>query len=160
MSRWPDMSAEDRFWSKVSIAGPDDCWLWTGTKVRGGYGQIRVAGKMVYAHRFAYELASGEPIAPGVQIDHRCHNTACVNPLHLREATNKQNCENFSGAMSNSATRVRGVYPHGNRFRAQVGHNYQKIHLGIFDTVQAAEEAVRAKRIELYTHNEVDRRAS
>lgn len=159
MSRWPEMTTEQRFWSKVSIGGPEDCWVWQATKSRG-YGQLRIDGKMVYAHRFAYELATGEPLGPGVQVDHRCHNTACVNPLHLREATNKQNCENFSGAMSNSSTRVRGVYPHGNRFRAQVGHNYQKIHLGIFDTVGAAEAAVKAKRLELYTHNEADRRAS
>ena len=28
------------FWSKVLISGPNDCWLWTGTKVEDGYGQI------------------------------------------------------------------------------------------------------------------------
>lgn len=153
------MSTEERFWAKVRQGAPDECWIWTGT-APDGYGQFRVGAKKVKAHRFAYALASGQPIAPGIQIDHRCHNTICVNPSHLREATNKQNCENFSGAMSNSKSGVRGVYPHGARWRAQVGHNYQKIHLGIFDTVEAAEAAVIAKRLELFTFNEIDRRAS
>lgn len=29
-----------RFWSKVAIGDPDDCWLWLAAKNRGGYGNF------------------------------------------------------------------------------------------------------------------------
>lgn len=40
---------------------------------------------------------------------------------------------------------------------ARMRHNYQSIHVGYFDTIEEAEQAVIAKRNELYTHNNADR---
>lgn len=31
----------ERFWGKVAIAGPDECWLWTASRYTDGYGKIR-----------------------------------------------------------------------------------------------------------------------
>jgi hypothetical protein len=59
------------FWAKVEK--DSGCWQWTGSKTKSGYGNIGVAGRTVYAHRFAYEIASG-PIAEGLTIDHLCRN--------------------------------------------------------------------------------------
>lgn len=59
-----------------------DCWVWTGSKRRRGYGRINIEGKSVVAHRFAYELLVG-PIPDGLHLDHLCRNTSCVNPDHL-----------------------------------------------------------------------------
>ena len=74
-----------RFWSKVERGSDAECWLWRGTLVEG-YGQFRVGGKRVGAHRYAYELLVGE-IPPGLQLDHvrawGCVNRNCVNPAHL-----------------------------------------------------------------------------
>lgn len=42
------------------------------------------------------------------------------------------------------------------RFRAEVMHNGKRHHVGMFDTVAEAAEAARAKRLELFTHNEID----
>ncbi len=36
-------------------------------------------------------------------------------------------------------------------------HNYHRYFLGFFDTAEEADAAARAKRLELYTHNELDR---
>ena len=73
---------EKRFWSKVKMGNPDDCWLWMGKIERNGYGRFWFDSHFVGAHRFAYELTHG-PIPKGLTIDHKCRNRACVNPLHL-----------------------------------------------------------------------------
>ena len=96
---------EERFWAKVDRTV--ECWLWTGAQViskSGRYGKLKTDGKMKYAHRVSYEMSVGE-IPAGMQIDHLCHNTLCVNPFHLRAVTQKQNMENRKGAQSNSVRR-------------------------------------------------------
>lgn len=57
------------------------CVLWTGAKTAGGYGALRVDGKVVYAHRHAWERAHG-PIPAGLVLCHRCDVRACVNVDH------------------------------------------------------------------------------
>ena len=77
-----------RFWDKVDrTAG---CWNWLGSAVKTGYGQIWYQGRLVLAHRFAYELLRG-PIPKGFEIDHLCHNKSCVNPIHLEVVTRSEN---------------------------------------------------------------------
>ena len=36
----------DRFWEKVDVHGPDECWPWKASNVKG-YGQLRVGTKLV-----------------------------------------------------------------------------------------------------------------
>lgn len=78
----------DRFWSKVRIAGPDDCWIWTaGLATRGEYGRVKevVLGKRESrAHRVAFLLAGGRFTLDKPQCLHACHNGLCCNPAHLR----------------------------------------------------------------------------
>lgn len=90
-------------------------------------------------------------------VDHRCHNRGCVRPDHLRLATNKQNQENLSGPHQDSSSGVRGVSWEKGRWRACVVHDGHKINVGRFVTLDEAEAAVRAKRLELFTHNDLDR---
>lgn len=81
---------QGRFWSKVDKT--DTCWLWTGTRTGKGYGRFKVNGRLVFAHRFAYELLVG-PIPPGLQVDHLCRVRHCVNPAHLEPVTCKENIQ-------------------------------------------------------------------
>ena len=79
-----------RFWAKVNKT--DTCWLWTAC-ARGGYGQISAGGrsrKILSAHRVAYEMLVG-PIPEGLDLDHLCRVTLCVNPKHLEPVTHREN---------------------------------------------------------------------
>ena len=69
------------FWSRI-IKTSNGCWLWTGSKVSIGYGDLRINGKHYLAHRLAYELTYGT-IPDGAYILHKCDIPACINPEHL-----------------------------------------------------------------------------
>jgi hypothetical protein len=165
----PELIVEQRFLAKVNLDGPvilhmdTPCWQWTGSRIPPrGYGNFKVQGQSYLAHCVAYALEHG-PVPEGLWIDHRCHNRICVNPSHLRSVTNKQNRENLSGPQRNNrSSGVRGVYWNKltRRWYARVGHNKRLINVGTFDTIEEAAEAVRLKRIELFTHNDLDRRAA
>lgn len=140
------LTADDRLWSQVDQNGPlhaalgTPCWIWLGMVNNAGYGTIRIgAGRRVLVHRFAYQLLRS-------------------NPAHLRFATVKQNGENL-GVARNNTSGVRGVSWDSSRYqwKAQVRHHGRPYHAGRFNTKEEASEAVRLKRIELFTHNDEDR---
>ena len=138
MAKYNVQPPEARFWVKVDKAG--DCWLWTAGKVRG-YGSFTLDGKMRKAHRVAYEWANG-PISAGLDLDHLCHVPACVNPDHLRLATNAQNQQNRQGEQSNSASGVRGVYWHLGKWQARAMLDGKQHNLGCFTDIADAEAVV------------------
>ena len=77
-------------------SAPDGaCWNWTRVTNGDGYGQLRVSGRMVYAHRLAYELGVG-PIPDGLHILHSCDNPRCINPAHLSPGTRSRNMKECS----------------------------------------------------------------
>jgi HNH endonuclease len=135
-------------------AGPNGCWIWLGGCGVPGYGRFNNRSP----HRLAYEYEYGK-IPAGLVIDHICHTGLCINPKHLRAATQKQNNENRKGGHGRSGIRGVQLQPNG-RWRACVVHNRKYIHVGLFATADQADEAARAKRLELFTHNDVDRRRS
>lgn len=79
-----------RFWAKVDMRGPDDCWNWQASRNRG-YGRFCIGHqKMVPAHRFSFVLAGG-CLPETLVIDHLCRNPSCVNPRHMEPVSNGEN---------------------------------------------------------------------
>lgn len=89
-------SAESRFWPRVAVGGPEECWLWNGSRTPDGYGQITVGSARdgtaarVHPHRLAWVLANGE-IPDGLHVCHACDNPPCCNPQHLWIGTHADN---------------------------------------------------------------------
>jgi hypothetical protein len=93
---------EERFWAKVDIG--HGCWDWTAATRPGGHGVFFTGGghkigRLVFAHRFAYELVNG-PIPPGAHVLHKCDNAPCVRPDHLELGDHAKN-------MADAAARLR-----------------------------------------------------
>lgn len=82
---------EHKFWSKVDIGNPLQCWRWNARLSAKGYGEFDMpSGRKARAHRIAYTLKKGE-IPSGLVIDHICRTRHCCNPAHLRAVTNAEN---------------------------------------------------------------------
>lgn len=82
------MSPLQRFWAKVDVT--DTCWLWTGARTGGGYGNFWTGERYAAAHRWLYELLIG-PVPEGHQLDHLCRVRECVRPHHLEPVTAQEN---------------------------------------------------------------------
>ena len=79
-------------WEKKVGRQQDDCWVWSGSKNPGGYGQFKLRGKVYLAHRLIYELTYQDP--GELQVRHLCpagHRADCVNPEHLALGDNNDN---------------------------------------------------------------------
>jgi hypothetical protein len=84
-----------RFFAKVDYGfEPDDCDIWTGALSDEGYGDFRLAGRTIRAHRVVWLWAAGTAPPPETPyLDHsaRCIGRFCVNRLHLEPVDNAEN---------------------------------------------------------------------
>src|ERR1035437_3014013 len=92
----------ERHQARVPIVG---CWLWTAAVDKDGYGLFKLSGRMVRAHRFAYEQAKG-PIPHGLTLDHLCRVRCCVNPAHLEVVTVRENTLRGNGPAGRNARKT------------------------------------------------------
>lgn len=95
----------ERFWSRLDIRSPNDCWEWKGATQkpcdRGllPYGffnrmQRKEEGRKAIqynAHRFVMMMQIDCELPRDVHVMHSCDNPRCVNPAHLRLGTASDN---------------------------------------------------------------------
>lgn len=121
----PFRTLEERFWPKVEKT--DSCWLWTAALNQvSGYGMIGAGGhdgRMLYAHRVAYELVVG-PIPDGMTLDHLCNVRRCVNPEHLSPCSTQ---ENSHRGKARRLTCSRGHLKEGNTYTPPDGRERCRI---------------------------------
>jgi hypothetical protein len=86
-----DMYLAARFWSKVDVGHPKQCWFWRASVDHNGYGQFELGARKIGAHRVAYGLMTGEMLSPRQHVLHSCDHRRCCNPNHLRTGTHAEN---------------------------------------------------------------------
>jgi hypothetical protein len=79
-----------RFWNKVDIRNPDECWIWKGFVDALGYGHFDSGRGATTAHRCSYDIAYGIRRNDS-HVHHLCNNRTCVNFHHLEEVSKVEN---------------------------------------------------------------------
>jgi len=102
---------DQRFWIKVDIKGPNECWEWKAGCNKDGYGEFRNGNKNINAHRLAWELTNGKS-AEGKVIRHTCDNPPCCNPNHLKDGTQKDNIQDCINKGRHKITNIRAKGEH------------------------------------------------
>lgn len=108
---YPPGDCEDRFWSKVQVGEPDECWEWVGaystdSVYRGdSYRRPNFPYSITHEGKRRRIYALGHRVAfyfkyhrwPDEEIHHLCENTRCVNTNHLIEVTHPENMAHKRG---------------------------------------------------------------
>lgn len=82
-----------RFWAKVDVRGPDECWPWRAALNRSGYGRYTpcAGAKQCMATHYMLALVGRLRPSPDGCALHTCDNPICVNPSHLHWGTHRDN---------------------------------------------------------------------
>lgn len=123
-----------------------------GTRKPNGYVSISILGANYRAHRLAWLYVHGT--WPAGQIDHINRVRSDNRIANLRSVACAENIQNRD-RQGNNASGFKGVFrAKGNRrWTAQITANGVQMHLGTYETAEAAHAAYCAAAARLHTHN-------
>lgn len=85
-----------RFWSKVDIRSPKECWEWQASLHTSGYGRFKLKSyRTANANRVSLVIHTGQEPAGKLAL-HTCDNPKCCNPHHLYWGTHTENMHDKS----------------------------------------------------------------
>jgi len=93
MSPTGTQELKKRLLNRITIVF-NGCWVWQGSCVTGGYGNLTFKCESLYAHRASWEVHNG-PIPVGMSVLHKCDNRRCINPEHLFLGTQDDNIKDM-----------------------------------------------------------------
>lgn len=136
-----------RFWSKVDVRGPDECWPWTACTNHNGYGRFGRDGSVHYSHRIAVELDGRDPT--GLVVRHHCDNPPCCNPRHLElgtKADNSRDCVE-RGRSARGDTHGMAKLTDAEISRIRADPRLQRVIAAEYDVGQSLVSMIKSRRI-------------
>lgn len=88
--RHPKSESVEKFCRSIAISENGECLEWTGPVSGDSYAVSYLGGRQGAVHRWVMRLIYGN-IPAGKEVDHICRNRRCVNPVHLRFLTKREN---------------------------------------------------------------------
>lgn len=143
------------YW-RVNRRGHVQAGQLAGRVANHGYRQICVNGRLHLAHRLTWLHVHGRwPVSyldhiNGIKDDNRITN--------LREVTQAENMQNIRCANTNNfSSGLLGTSwsDYHKKWKAYIGHNNKKLHIGYFNTSEEAHQAYLRKKAEIHTHSEL-----
>lgn len=77
-------------WERIDQRGPDECWPWTGTVDKEGYGVFKTGGRQFRAARWVLTQEFPD-LGADEMTRHSCDNPPCCNPGHLSRGSAADN---------------------------------------------------------------------
>ena len=132
-----------RFWSMVDKT--DYCWVWTGSKLKAGYGLIGGGdGKVYVATRISYFMHYNKD--PGnMEVCHECQNPPCIRPDHLYLGTHQ---DNMKHAGINGRIKTKGDFNPSSKLTLKEVLSIREIGYSISLSDQARKYAVTPSTIQ------------
>lgn len=144
----------DRLMRQVAVQ-PNGCWHWTSWINEHGYGQVKLNGKSVAAHRAMYIALIG-PVPEDRELDHLCHtrdascpggdtclHRRCVNPACLEPVTTRVNALRSRSATAKNATKT----------HCSQGHPFDEQNTIVSKRQRTCRECARIARRKWYDAN-------
>ncbi len=123
----PSRPLKERFDELVEPqVGADACWIWKGRLGEDGYGIIKACGRMMRAHRVAWELANGQ-VPSELWVLHRCDVRDCVRAEHLFLGTHDDNMADMRAKGRQASGDRHGTHVHADSVRRGESHGAAKL---------------------------------